>query len=247
MFIYEKDAPSLAAKLSATVQNLEIVKLPEGIGNICEAQVRGINLFDILSESEKNFLSADEFLQTRANSLVAQIEKEAAPVLKASDPVELVRQEIRRLGYGGDLKPPLITYLAVTSRLLAMRPGAMPVHLLLLGQPSAGKSYGLQIVLILIPPDCYHKIDAGSPKVFIYDEFDYQHRVAIFSEADSLPAGEDNAAASAMRNMLQDHHLHYKVTERDPETGRICSQGYRQARAHGFNHHGCETVRSAAG
>jgi hypothetical protein len=135
--------------------------------------------------------------------------------------VELVRQEIRRMGYGGDLNPPLITYLALTSRVLAMRDGAMPVHLLLLGQPSAGKSYCLGVALKLMPPESYNKIDAGSPKVLIYDNFDYRHRVAIFSEADSLPAGEDNPAASAIRNMLQDGCLSYKVTERDPESGQF--------------------------
>jgi hypothetical protein len=72
-----------------------------------------------------------------------------------------------------------------------------------------------------MPPESYNKIDAGSPRVFIYDDFDYRHRVAIFSEADSLPAGEDNPAASAIRNMLQDHNLHYKVTQTDPETGQF--------------------------
>jgi hypothetical protein len=41
----------------------------------------------------------------------------------------------------------------------------------------------------------------------------------IFGEADSLPAGEDNPAASAIRNLLQDHELHYDVTVKDPKTG----------------------------
>jgi predicted ATPase with chaperone activity len=42
-----------------------------------------------------------------------------------------------------------------------MRHGAMPVHLLLVGPPSAGKSYTLQTVLRLLPPEAYHVIDAG--------------------------------------------------------------------------------------
>ena len=37
--------------------------------------------------------------------------------------------------------------------------------------------------------------------------------------ASRLSAGEDNPAASAIRNLLQDHHLHYEVTIRDRETG----------------------------
>ena len=153
--------------------------------------------------------------------MLGKLQADAAAVLAGPDPVEVVRQEIRHLGYGGDLKPPLITYLALTSRVLAMRDGALPVHLLLLGQPSAGKSYCLGVVLKLMPPESYNRIDAGSPRVFIYDDFDYQHRAVIFGEADSLPAGEDNPAASAVRNMLQDHNLHWKVTERNPETGQF--------------------------
>ncbi|MFC1980419.1 hypothetical protein ACFLVS_06255 [Chloroflexota bacterium] len=70
-----------------------------------------------------------------------------------------------------------------------------------------------------MPNEAYHVIDAGSPRVLIYDDAELQHKVLIFSEADSLPAGEDNPAASAVRNLLQNHHLHYVVTVRDPMTG----------------------------
>ncbi len=92
-------------------------------------------------------------------------------------------------------------------------------HLLLIGPPSAGKSYTLKLVLILLPPEAFHVIDAGSPRVLIYDSADLQHRVTVFSEADSIPTQEDNPAASAIRNLLQDHRLHYQVPVRDPETG----------------------------
>ena len=124
----------------------------------------------------------------------------------------------------------MITYLAATSRLLAMRSGAMPVHLLLVAQASAGKSYLLGIVIRLLPSEAYHVIDAGSPRVLIYDEADLQHRVLVFGEADSLPAGEDNPAASAVRNLLQEHCLKYKVTIKNPETGEYSRQGDRETR-----------------
>jgi hypothetical protein len=103
-----------------------------------------------------------------------------------------------------------------------MRPGAMPVHLLLVGQASAGKSYLLGIVLRFLPDEAFHVIDAGSPRVLIYDKADLQHRVIVFGEADSLSAGEDNPGASAVRNLLQEHLLSYKVTIRDPETREYC-------------------------
>ncbi len=140
-------------------------------------------------------------------------------MLEADDPLELIRGAIVERGYGGDLQPALITYLAATGRVLAMRHGAMPVHLLLIGPPSAGKSFTLQTVLALLPADAYHVIDAGSPRVMIYDDADLEHRVVVFGEADSLPAGEDNPAASAVRNVMTDHYLHYATTVRDPDTG----------------------------
>ena len=221
VFLWESDAVILAPEAGLDGRRLAGNHTARHLKNLTRAHLRGMNLVDLLKELVSVAVPGKEFFQHQADDLIGMLEREAVPVLEAPDPVELVRQEIRRLGYGGDLNPPIITYLAISSRLLGMRDGAMPVHLLLLGQPATGKSYGMNTVLKLIPPDCYNKIDAGSPKVFIYDEFDYQHRVAIFSEADSLPAGEDNPAASAIRNMLQDHHLHYKVTEPNPETGQF--------------------------
>ncbi|GIW10815.1 MAG: hypothetical protein KatS3mg061_1872 [Dehalococcoidia bacterium] len=149
----------------------------------------------------------------------APLRERARAILDAPDPLACVREEIARLGYGGDPMPAPVTYLCLTTRLLAMRRGAMPGHLLLLGPPSADKSYTLAVVLLLLPPEAVHIIDAGSPRVLIYDDADLWHRVVFLSEADSLPASEDNPAASALRDLLQGHTLHYKVTVRDPDTG----------------------------
>jgi len=153
------------------------------------------------------------------NEQLQQLYQEAKAVIQATDPLKVIENAIRGLGYGGDIKPALITYLAVTSRLLEMRPGAMPVHLLLTGLSSGGKSYTLGVIKTLMPTDGYHVIDAGSPRVLIYDEVSLEHKALVFGEADSLPAGEDNPAASAIRNLLQDHCLHYEVTIRDKESG----------------------------
>ena len=150
------------------------------------------------------------------------LEEQAAAVLNTDDPLHLVGIQIKSQGYGGDLKAPLIVYLAFTSRLLKMRTGSMPVHLLLHGPASAGKSYTIKVVILLLPPEAYHTIDAGSPRVLIYDPAPLKHRALIFGEADSLPAGEDNPAASAVRNLTQDGQLHYSVvTQNTSNTGYV--------------------------
>jgi hypothetical protein len=153
---------------------------------------------------------------------ITALEEQAAAVLNAEDPLDLVGIQIKCQGYGGDLKAPLIVYLAFTSRLLKMRTGSMPVHLLLHGPASAGKSYTIKIVILLLPPEAYHTIDAGSPRVLIYDPAPLKHRALIFGEADSLPSGEDNPAASAVRNLTQDGQLHYSVvTKNTSDTGYV--------------------------
>jgi hypothetical protein len=160
-----------------------------------------------------------EYERREREQAAKALRKACKAILKSDDPLALVRTALRGLGYGGSRRPAMVVYLAMTSRVLAMRQGTMPVHLLLLGIPAAGKSYTVKTVLRLLPEAAWHVIEAGSPRVLIYDRADLRHRVVIFAESDSLPAGEDNPAASALRSLLQEHRLLYEVTVRDRETG----------------------------
>jgi len=139
--------------------------------------------------------------------------------LEDPDPLVRVEKAIRQAGYGGDCRPALLTYLAATSRLLAQRPGSIPCHVLLLGPPSAGKSFTADVVRGLLPSDAIVSIEAGSPRALIYDQADLRHRAVFFGEADSLPAGEDNPAASAIRILMQEGTLHYAVSVPDRTSG----------------------------
>jgi hypothetical protein len=217
----EPDAADLAERVAHTLPDARVILAPDGFKDPSEVHLAGGDLPALVDHLKAGARRAAEVLRAAAGAGLARLEAEARPVLEAPDPLALVAAELRRLGYGGDLTPALITYLSMTTRLLAMRPGAMPGHLLLVGPPSAGKSYTLNQVLRLFPPEAYCVIDAGSPRVLIYLDADLRHRAVVFSEADSLPAGEDNPAASAVRNLAQDHFLHYKVTVRDPETGEF--------------------------
>ncbi|MFC1928645.1 hypothetical protein ACFLXK_03450 [Chloroflexota bacterium] len=215
----EPEATDFVLRVLNSAPDLRFIGAPDGIKDINEAHVRRFNVPSWLEELKANAKSGQELKAQYTNKQLSQLYQEAKVVIEATDPLKTIENAIRGLGYGGDIKPALITYLAVTSRLLEMRPGAMPVHLLLTGPSSGGKSYTLGIIKTLMPTEGYHVIDAGSPRVLIYDEASLEHKALVFGEADSLPAGEDNPAASAIRNLLQDHHLHYEVTIRDRETG----------------------------
>lgn len=216
----EPDAPDLPEKVAGSLPELKVIRAPSGIKDLSEAYLQGHDIETLVKGLKAQAISFQNLKQAELVAQIRVLGEQAEKVLACPDPLVLVHQEIVRLGYGSDPTPALVTYLALTSRLLAMRPGAMPFHLLLFGPASAGKSYTLKSALRLLPEMAYHTIEAGSPRVLIYDDADLQHRAVIFGEADSLPAGEDNPAASAIRNLLQDHHLHYDVTVRDKETGK---------------------------
>jgi len=217
----EPDAVDFTLRIAKDLPEARIIEAPDGIKDISDAHCQGKDIAALLQSLKVKARRAGDILEEQATKEQQKLAIEAASVLNADDPLVLVENAIRGLGYGGDIKPAIITYLCLTTRLLAMRPGAMPGHLLIVGPPSAGKSYTLQTVLRLMPESAHHTIDAGSPRLLIYDNADIQHRVVVFSEADSLPSGEDNPAASAIRNLLQDHRLHYGATIKDKETGEF--------------------------
>jgi hypothetical protein len=100
----------------------------------------------------------------------------------------------------------------------------MPCHALLLAPPSVGKTATLGTVQRLLPPEAMVVIEAGSPHVLIYGADDLRHKALFIGEADSLPAGEDNPAASAVRNLLTDGYLHYQVVVPDRATGTFVAR-----------------------
>ncbi len=215
----EPGAEDFTQRIYKAAPHSKVIIAPENIKDISEAHIQGENIVSLLEDLKAKAIPVADLVKQLNNTLLTELYQQARPVIESDDPLALIENAIRAAGYGGDTKPALITYYSATSRLLAMREGAMPVHLLLAGLTSAGKSYTLRVVKRLLPPEAYHEIDAGSPSVLIYDTADLQHRLLIFGEADSLPAGEDSPAASAIRALLQDHRLRYQVTVRDAETG----------------------------
>jgi len=215
----EPDAEDLPLRVLPDCPELNVITAPDGIKDISEAHIQGLDIPSWIAglpvEQAKAIKSCNDTQRLKDTY------SEAKDIIESNAPLTLIREEIEALGYGGDLKPAMITYLAMTSRLLAMREGAMPVHLLLKGPSSSGKSYTMGIIRKTLPEEAYVSIDAGSPRAIIYDKASLEHKALLFCEADSLPAGEDNPAASAVRNLLQDHNLHYKLTTRDENTGQF--------------------------
>ncbi len=220
VFLWEEpDASELPGKVAQDIPDLKVITAHD-VKDVSEAHSQE---YDIPAYIAKRKAEARPYSQIQKDSQdteAASLKTEVMPILQSqTDIMDRIGDAYRSLGYGGDLKTPLITYLSATSRLLELRPGAMLAHLLLLAISGAGKSFSWTLTRFLLPENAYVEIHAGSPRVLIYGDFDLKHKVLIYSEADSMPSGEDNPAASALRNLLQDGNLHYEVTVKDNEKG----------------------------
>jgi DNA polymerase family A len=220
----EPGAEDLITRVAPQIADLYVIESPDGIKDISEAHLQGKNVVDLIEKLKASAISTAELKLTEKERKTIKSKQKAANILAADDPITLIDEGIKALGYGGSLDTPKIVYLSATTRLLRMRRGNMPSHLQLLAVPSAGKSYAITVVLCLLPPESWHRIDAGSPRVLIYDDSDLVHRVLLFDEIDSLPREDDNPAASALRNLLQEHHLKYSVVVYDPRQKKYITQ-----------------------
>ncbi len=128
--------------------------------------------------------------------------------------LDRIRAIITESGFAGDVRPALLAYIALTSRLLSR-----PINLAFVAQSASGKNRAIDAALELVPVGAYHKISASSPRALVYSDESLQHRMIVLAEADSIP--DDGAAASAIRSISEDNSLVYEVVERDGKEGFI--------------------------
>ena len=142
----------------------------------------------------------------------APIPEGVEPLLRNSNTIQTVVRAFREGGYAGDdLRPPLLAYIAMTSRLLER-----PMNLAFVAPSSAGKNRTVDAAAALMPPGALYVERAGSERALIYAGDDFAHRVVVFAEADSIP--EERPAASAIRSLASDNVLAYDVVEQNPDT-----------------------------
>jgi glutamate synthase domain-containing protein 1 len=107
---------------------------------------------------------------------------------------------MRELGFAGNLNPPLLVYVGLTSRLLDRL-----MNLAFVAPSAAGKNAAIEAALELMPPEAYHMVRACSPRALIYSRESFEHRTIIVGEADSLPY--DGPAAAAIRSLAADNEM----------------------------------------
>ncbi len=123
-----------------------------------------------------------------------------------------IQSAIREDGYAGDVKPALLTYVALTSRFLER-----PLNLAVVSPSASGKNRTVDAALDLMPEEAYVRFSATSPMAIVYHEADYKQKFVVFEEADSI--ADDGPAASAIRALAEGNQLKYETVEKSPHGG----------------------------
>lgn len=199
---------ALVRAVAADLPNLRIIEAPPSIKD----------------PSELHLLNPDGFAETMEKLLksarpVAEIQQEASDAearacletcLHLLNDPNLIRRLVKvvgKLGYAGDPRPAIITYLGLISRLLER-----PLNVAYISPSAAGKNAAVEATLPMFSPEAFYLLRASSPRALIYNDENFRHRTVILTEADSLP--EDGPAASAVRSLMSDGEMAYEVVEK---------------------------------
>lgn len=135
--------------------------------------------------------------------------------LSAPDLFERIVTDMESLGYVGEDLNKLLVYIAASSRKLED-----PISILILSQSASGKSFLVDTVKKLIPPEDVISVTSLSDQALNYlPEGELLHKFLILGEAVHSEVIEHQ-----IREMLSGHQLSRMVTLKDEKTGRMESR-----------------------
>jgi hypothetical protein len=112
------------------------------------------------------------------------------------------------MGLVGEHKSAKLVYLMFTSRLLRE-----PVSGVVKGLSSSGKSFTIECVVRLMPPEAVYVMTSMSQHALIYLDEDMRHRTVVLFEAaalrESREKAEDNITAYIVRSLLSEGRIEY--------------------------------------
>ncbi len=132
------------------------------------------------------------------------------PVARLQSPniLEAVAADLRARGLVGEEKLAKTLYLVLTSRLLDKQVSAG-----VKGHSASGKSYTVELVVRMFPPDSHITFTGMSEKALIYSDAEYSHRTLVVYEVTALKeSSEDDQTSYFIRTLLSEGRIEYPVT-----------------------------------
>ena len=175
------------------------------------------HLLDLLDQLEKLRESgAAQSAQTQAEKKTQEMteaeRKAALKFLQSGNLFAAVAKDIESIGYIGEPKNKKLAYLIATSRRLPK-----PLSGIVRSQSGAGKSYLMECVAELMPPEDVHFFSRLTPQALYYLERDaLQHKLLIVDERNGSEESEYPIRTLQTRKVLK-----LAVPVKDPNSGRI--------------------------
>lgn len=168
-----------------------------------------LRLSIILEKLNKEILKAEK---PKKKKLGKKSRKEAIKLLKSPTLLYDILKIIKKLGVAGEEKNSLLHYLVFTSRITDD-----PLSVVVKGESSVGKSYGVSKVILLFPQDAYVDITDATAQSFYYaPEGHFAHKIIVIFEKHG---GEK--ADYSIRTLQSEKKLKIQVTVKDPQTGEF--------------------------
>jgi energy-coupling factor transporter ATP-binding protein EcfA2 len=181
-----------------------------------------------LARAEKDLVLMLEYLERERDEALRRGNAKAAVQVSAADRelgMALLRdpglfmrivEDLESLGYVGEDLNKQLLYLCASSRKLDD-----PISVLILSQSAAGKSYLVEMVRRLMPPEEVVAVTSLSDQALNYID-DLGHKFLILGEA-----VHGDVVEHQIREMLSGKELSRLVTVKDPETGKMQSRVVR--------------------
>ncbi len=205
--LYSARSRSLFSSQLSHVLNLEIVRIEKDLLRIVEY---------LEEERDKKLLTTDE---QKIPELTEEEKKLGMDFLTDPAIFNRIVSDTEVLGYVGEAINKQLIYLAASSRKLTD-----PISVIVVSQSAAGKSYLIDTVKKLIPPEEVVSMTSLSDQALNYlDEDALLHKFLVMGEAVHSEAVEHQ-----VREMLSAHELSRLVTMKDPKTGELRSRMVRK-------------------
>jgi len=144
------------------------------------------------------------------------VRDDALGVLKSPDLFKIISQDIEKIGVAGEEDLALMVYIVMTSRLLDK-----PLSALIQGASASGKSYVVETLVKLMPPEAVIQAhDFTEQSLYYLPAGSLRHKVVVSGERLQQYQGKDGHAednTKAFREMVGSGELRKAVTVKGPD------------------------------
>ncbi|MCP4111036.1 MAG: hypothetical protein GY749_36845, partial [Desulfobacteraceae bacterium] len=175
-----------------------------------------VRIVEYLEDERDKILSSGE---TEEHKLTEDEKELGMEFLTSPDMFERIISDTETLGYVGEEINKILIYLAASSRKLDD-----PISVIVMSESAAGKSYLIDTVKKLIPPEDVVSMTSLSEQALNYlPEDGLKNKFLVMGEA-----VHSDVVEHQIREMLSAHELSRLVTTKDEKTGQMVSRMVRK-------------------